>query len=772
MKVPTYTNQVQRTAKTGAQRLNVRMNIGAATKDVRAKEQLTGVIAGETAKYYEEEQQRKERMDLMRAENASNKELQEALEKAQEMSRNDPEAAQKGFEDARLKIRDKYNQGFQTTASKELFDIRFDGYSEKFGTKVRQTARSDRARLDYGTWTEKATILAENARNGSLDDEKELFDIHFPNAIKEGFMDPSAAQQKMSTLKTDFSKQRIIGQIDKMTLQDMKTTLEGLEQGKVPDLIADDWGRLTPDSVKKFKTSIQSQINSEEALNKAAEKLLSDEKKTELIKFAKNPNNSFEEKQDLFFKLLTEDIPDLNNAGELSVITALEGAISRKDAEAKATIKAIRDEVTDLTTVLKSDLFPDGTRIESLANQVVLLGDALPPDVRRKAVGVINSYTTVSQVRKMTLPQMENYIARYRAGSEGQATTADSIVVDIGEGMIAQARSDIESNNALSNAASRGLIAPITPINPFTMYSMDESGIAVGDDGLPLMDPEKVKAFTARKQQAKAAQVAMGLQQPQFFTKNEIIGFRDHLLRGDFGTRLSMLRTLTQGFGQDAELVIDEITGDDKSVGAFAVIGHLLVDGKGEAAELALRGMDYMKAGNPVTGTTAEMNTAFQDYAAESFVGMDEARSATMQVAKAIYAFQAQTAEVFDTNAFEDAVNLAVGAVGDRGGIGEVNGAKTILPSNMTQGRAELALEKITAEHLRDPEIADQEVSDAVIKDINENDYKIALIPDTGKYYIYRGNVLTSEQFSTMADVNDDPIIIDLQKWQDKYGAL
>ena len=116
---------------------------------------------------------------------------------------------------------------------------------------------------------------------------------------------------------------------------------------------------------------------------------------------------------------------------------------------------------------------------------------------------------------------------------------------------------------------------------------------------------------------------------------------------------------------------------------------------------------------------------------------------------------------------------MATGARGNLGGVQDVNGAKTILPSNMSSGRVENALETMTLEQLLDPEVSGQDLTEKDVKKINQGEYRLMLVPETGKHMLYRGTIgnRTDAKLSTEKDKRE-VIEIDFYNWQRKYVKL
>lgn len=765
--------------------MRVRMDIGAATKAARATGQSLDLLQSETQKYYEGEQLRRARMAQMKAANESESEMQKALEEAEQKSLTDPDGAENFFSSEVDRIKTTYTKSFANDDERELFGIKFDGSSNRFKSRVRTTARAHRLSINHGVWAETAQSLTERAYQGDDTGLNELFGneelgipSHFDVAVSEGYFDPASAQAKKKALRVDIAKQRLTNKFANAPLETLQGYLTDIESGKVPSDLDGEWQQLSPMGTDQFVSAIKTDIKSIETANKAADALLSDDQRTEYYKLAKNPETKLGDLTDMLTKFLTTDVEGMNNTDERAVISALTSAISSRGTERTSAITAIKDEKNDLMEILKGGMVPSKDRVNGLWSTVQSMQGVIDPDDARDVYNLKIAYDSVVNMNKMGNTELNAFLKSHFSATNNNATSADNLVQQQGRQIQNARRTGYDQNDAIGVAVRQGVIGAPPAINPFSLFEINNGEFAKNPDGSLRIDQEKMAAFHARKQTATVVQNAFGFGRKQFLDKNEAHQFRTFLDQtgpDSFGLRLSMLQTVVTGFGQDASSVLDEIVADDKKYGKYGHVGMLLVEGHAEAAEIALRGLDYLENGGAVSATKSEMDTAFKNYAKDSFYGIDGAGINTRKIAEAIYAHKAKSETMFDVDLFEDAIDMAVGAVGDRGGIKNVNGGKTVLPSNMTPARVERAIEQITLEQLQDPEVSGQNVTEKDVREINRGNWKLMLDPQSGKHQLYIGTISgedVSGRMLSLQNDEDEPVTIDFENWQKKYGTL
>jgi hypothetical protein len=158
----------------------------------------------------------------------------------------------------------------------------------------------------------------------------------------------------------------------------------------------------------------------------------------------------------------------------------------------------------------------------------------------------------------------------------------------------------------------------------------------------------------------------------------------------------------------------------------FAGIGALISENRPTAANHALRGMEFIKAGNKPAGLSAI-------YTEPEFVGRTgqalryspKTLNVIRENAELIYADLARTETDFNAEKWVSAIEMAAGmkTVGNKsyGGIQEVRGQMTLLPPEVTPDDLEDALSSLTSEMAF--EVSGISLSNGMVNAISKRNY-------------------------------------------------
>jgi len=251
-----------------------------------------------------------------------------------------------------------------------------------------------------------------------------------------------------------------------------------------------------------------------------------------------------------------------------------------------------------------------------------------------------------------------------------------------------------------------------------------------------------------------------------YFTPQERSMLTEVLETGDRSDRLWWLGSIVDGGGQAAPDMLAEIS---KTAPEFAGIGALVVNERMDAANLALRGMDAIKAGfKPIEFTPSKTDVPFNAKTTEALRYQPNAIGITRQVASAIYAHTARNEEAFNEDLWNDAIDLALGADGaGNGGIQEVRGVNTFVPPSLSADDIEAALKAMTPESIAVAS-GGQVISEEYAEDISgrgmfarDNDYKV-ISYGGNKFVLAYGDPSIGNPIYVFAD--GVPLILDMQK--------
>ena len=159
-----------------------------------------------------------------------------------------------------------------------------------------------------------------------------------------------------------------------------------------------------------------------------------------------------------------------------------------------------------------------------------------------------------------------------------------------------------------------------------------------------------------------------------------------------------LIGSLVDGGGIAAPDMLAEIS---KTSPEFAAAGALVSAGSMDAANSLLSGLEYLKSGNkPIEFTPTNTNLIFQQETSLALRYLPNSTQIVRKAAEAIYADKARFKESFDEDIWRESINAAIGGVDDAGGIQEVRGVKTLVPSGLTSDTVEAALKNMTVQSM------------------------------------------------------------------------
>jgi len=212
-------------------------------------------------------------------------------------------------------------------------------------------------------------------------------------------------------------------------------------------------------------------------------------------------------------------------------------------------------------------------------------------------------------------------------------------------------------------------------------------------------DPQELVNFFAARASFADGLVEDGYtDSPVYFSKAE----RDQIAAltasdQDPTARTELAGMMSAGFGDNAQIAL-------QNIGADPVFTHMagLIAGGGNpaSAEMAFRGQQAIDAGNVVLPTNNELKAIIRGSLASQFRGVrggDAAIENLIANSTAIYADMARENAEFDPTIFAQALNRALGQDNTAsneptGGIGEINGADTIIPVGIAASEMQNAL--------------------------------------------------------------------------------
>ena len=766
MKVPMYSEQVDRTRETPGRQMTVQASPQQFSKAADAAQQFYAQAQQASFQFAQIEAKQKNEGERLTALNESNRMLVESSTAAEQMAMNDPDSADQYMEDSINFYRDKFSQGISNETTRQQFLLQYDAQALKSQSAIRTATRDSRAKKTTAAWATRKIDLANQAASGDQGAARELFGdaelgikSHFDIGVETGAITPGKAVTQADSTRTMVAKNRLIGHMDSLqTAEKLQQFSDALETGELPPELSADLALLLPSEIKTLKRAVQTEITSDKALQQAADALLSDEKRLQNEQFFNDPEIPLEQKKE---KLLSIAMSTPASLGLTS--SDFRASITHGRARTNAMLSAVKSANTsigkrqnEIDSILSDGFDPGVDVILALDSEIASLGSEASQAVLQKQFELKQTYGTVNEMRAMGPVELERYISDLEQQSRGEVDSATAAIVKNGRTMLSKLSTRIADGDALGAAQDRGIIE--MPALIPSLYTQDQEGNQVTNE-------EFFKAVAQRKEYASLVAQRFGLQTTQYLTKTEAQTYKSMLKEGSYVQRLSMLEALTKGFGAEAPAVLNQIS-NGKDVGVYGHIGGLLADGRNEAAEDALKGMDILERGGPIQGLTPSFtDMIFSQTTGSAFDGLVNARGSLEEAAKAIYAKRYGTTSYNPSN-FAEAIQAAAGRTADgRGGISEVHGVNTIVPDNMNADDMENLVNGITVELLQNPEISGQVVSRKIANNIrsNQGSYKAHPAPGTGMYYLYRGEISTPS-YQWVKDVNGDPILIDFKK--------
>lgn len=449
---------------------------------------------------------------------------------------------------------------------------------------------------------------------------------------------------------------------------------------------------------------------------------------------------SIEEKQDYIDTL---DIRQLGPDGTRDMAKSLQTKLNTEITRTQSLARDVKSDIKEQAKILTKGGTPSKAEIADLENKVSQF-EKYDPELRQEMDKFEFLNERLSPMKLMTPLQLQQELLQIEQGVVGQGETGLDTIQEVelasaARGLLNEMTSAIEKD-PLAYAARVGHIE-LAPLN--------------------INDPRMVADRVAQSRQIAGI---YGIS-PTYLTDAESDQMANVLSEGDTVTKMAVLESVVTNFGNNSPDVFAQVAPKKPEL---AHIGGLVSLGNMETARVALQGIDRISEGNkPVDFTPTNTNFMYQDATETAFNFQPEAKSATREVANAIYAQKAfeRGLEVFDSSLWEESINLAAGynPKTGKGGLQEVRGTITLLPSQLDAEKLEDMLDEITADDIL--ENTGLEVTPGQIRTINDNDTKLYVHSD-GYYYMGIGEPGTPG-FRWIADKRQNKVVIDALKY---YG--
>ncbi len=388
---------------------------------------------------------------------------------------------------------------------------------------------------------------------------------------------------------------------------------------------------------------------------------------------------------------------------------SIKNAATEQKAEFQPKIDAANAQLKTLQDVVDEGIAVDINALTDLLSDINDIPDSLTDGLQDELNTLIATGDLGNTLREYTPSQVAGYLSGLR--EEGVDTALELKQLNLAEKMLKNMETQL-ADDPLTYAMNVG-------VKDSNNNTVQISGITATPE-----NPDVTANVKKRVADAQIIASKYGIK-PKFFTAQE----RDLLtefLQSESTDRLQImgfLGAMVDGGGSSTPDMLAEIS--DTAPG-FAGIGALISENRPTAANHALRGMEFIKAGNKPAGLSAI-------YTEPEFVGRTgqalryspKTLNVIRENAELIYADIARTETDFNADKWVSAIEMASGmkTVGNKsyGGIQEVRGQMTLLPPEVTPDDLEDALSSLTSEMAF--EISGINLSSGMVNAISKRNY-------------------------------------------------
>ena len=308
-----------------------------------------------------------------------------------------------------------------------------------------------------------------------------------------------------------------------------------------------------------------------------------------------------------------------------------------------------------------------------------------------------------TEVKTATPLQIETILTQLEGGTkfggEGIDTNREEIAVSFLRTLKTNMQKSIADDGGLSWGNRSGQI-DLSPIDTtFSQPAPDQAGPSMSE----FVAQSRINDAIKVRDLYKPTPAGMPAATPTFLLQGERDQISANFDRSAPLQKLQMISNIQASYGEYAPLVIAEIAPKNPVMGHVA---GLLSDGRGVVAENVVAGQAMIAAGTKPPGATPELTQPFVSEIVSSSLSFlspnvgAQLTNSINEAALAHYTAQASLRGVgdFDDSLWRESVLAVTGydkSTG-RGGIQEVRGMQTMLPSTMTAGEAEDLFAKIT----------------------------------------------------------------------------
>ena len=368
----------------------------------------------------------------------------------------------------------------------------------------------------------------------------------------------------------------------------------------------------------------------------------------------------------------------LNSANQ-----ALKAASDAEKAEYQPKVDALSAEVSTFQDIVDQGIAVSAEDITGLLERMGQIPSNLRGDLVEDLTVLAETGQLGATLQQYTPDQIADYISGVRA--EGVDTSIELKQLTLAEKMLSNMETQL-ANDPLTFAMNVGV------------RDTNNNQIQISTINPTAQNPDVVANVKKRVNDAQVIASKYGIE-PKFFTAQE----RDLLtefLKSESTNRLELLAFLggiVEGGGIAVPQMLSEIS---RSSPEFAGIGALVNEENMSAANFALRGFEYLKAGNEINDfTPTNTKSIFLELTDEALKFAPNTQKVIEETARLIYADISRGQKKFSADLWKQSIEMASGMKVSEGvsvgGIQEVRGKNTLLPAGVSAGAIEEALNNI-----------------------------------------------------------------------------
>jgi len=355
--------------------------------------------------------------------------------------------------------------------------------------------------------------------------------------------------------------------------------------------------------------------------------------------------------------------------------------------------------------------------------------------------------------RAMSLAEMEQTVLAYGEGIEGQGGEGRDTTLEVKR--YEQASKFFDNMKTQVSQDPMGYAERVGFIERRQIIGADEQGNLQIDE----------IALNERAQQAQNVADYYGLAAPKLLFADEARITSLALQQSEGNTKLQILGALAN-FGEASGQVLTDIADYNPEL---ALVGGLVNSGSTRAANLAVSGLDRIKAGQkPMYFTDAKTDPVYRGLFGQAITTPKHAQ-AIKGVAKAIYLELSEQRgvpdEQLDESLYQEALQLAAGYREingqEFGGVQEIRGKPTYIPPSMTGNDLNFILENFNAGGVE--KATGQKMDEFLAQSVQGNDSYGFRNIGGNKYVVSYGD----QGLSVVGDEEGSPLVFDMATLKD-----